>query len=116
MKKLFKMLEERLNNFLFLLEVEEFIRTRCIADNFNENPEQFMQKFLLMECIGKDYTEEELLDKYKKVKKLLKKESKIDSEKLPILDSTAHSDKLLQNVWYVRVGNTWTYEEKEDCR
>ncbi len=115
MKKLFKMLEKKLNDFLFFLEAEEFIRTRRIADNFNESPEQFMIKFLLMECIGKDYTEEDLLESYKKVKELLKKESKIDSEKLPILDSTAHSDKLLQNVWYVRVGDTWTYEEK-NCR
>jgi len=114
MKKLFKMLEKKLNDFLFLLEVEEFIRTRCIADNFQEGPNEFITNFWLLECIGPGYTKDDFLRCYQKVKELLKKD-KIDSEELPILSTKRHSEKKIQNVWYVRVGNTWTYEEK-DCR
>lgn len=115
MKKTFESLEKEINDFGFFLEVNEFISTRSIADDFVESPMDFMAKFLLMECIGKNYTEEELLETYQKVWKLLAEESEIESEELPILDSTTHSAKQLRNVRYVRKGNTWTYEKK-DCR
>ena len=99
-----------------MLEVDEFISKGTIADDFIESPIDFMAKFLLMECVGQDYTEEELTIPHQKVWELFEMESRIDSVELPILDSTTHSAKKLQNVIYVRVGNTWTYEEKEDCR
>ncbi len=115
MEKTGKELEEGMNDFGFLLEGEEFVRNKSIAGDFIESPMDFMAKFLLMECVGQDYTKEELIVTHQKVWELLERESRIDSEELPILDSTTHSAKKLQNVEYVRVGNTWTYEEK-DCR
>lgn len=108
--------EQEINDFNFLLEVQDFIDNAHIADDFLESPIDFMAKFLLMECVGQNYTEDDLLKTYQKVWELLTQESEIDSEKLPILDSTQHSAKKLQNVVYVRVGDTWTYKAKEDCR
>ena len=108
--------EQEINKFGFLLEADEFISKGTIADDFIESPMDFMAKFLLLECVGQDYTEEELTVTHQKVWELLEKESRIDSEELPILDSTTHSAKKLRNVEYVRVGNTWTYEKKKDCR
>lgn len=115
MEKAFEDLEREMNNYLFFLEANEFICTHCIADNFQETPNEFITKFWLLECIRPGYTKDDFLITYRKVKELLKKDE-IDSEELPILSPKTHSEKRLQNVWYVQVGNTWTYEEKEDCR
>lgn len=107
-----KELEREINDQLFLMKGGRFIRDKKISFETNKQAEDFLIKFLLVECVaGTHYKKYKLVLAYLKVRHLVSSKKVISSEKLPLIRLKKHSDKVLQNVEYSLQGNICAYKK-----
>lgn len=109
-----KKYSREINDFRFQLRASNFIEKYITQFDSKEEAKDFLIKFLVVECIsGINYSYAELTQTYKKVRKLVNRNSNcIFSEELPIHDGKCHADKHLSNVKYHLKGKICTYETR----
>lgn len=94
-------LNEKINEYLFHLHGNEFIRNTRINLGTSEKVCDFLTNFMLVECVsGVDYSDDELLETFTEIQRMMEKGVPIYSEDLPVLPPKRQEQKTLTEVNY----------------
>lgn len=106
-------LKENINGYLFHLRGNEFIRNTRINLGTSEKACDFLKIFMLVECVaGVNYSDDELLETFAKIQRMMEKGIPIYSEDLPVLPQKRQEQKNLMEVNYFLKGEECSYEKR----
>lgn len=105
-----KQLWKELENFYFLVLSAQFMEEGSLSFRTEEEVQQFLIKFLVLECISGSNSDEDLMRAYQIIQKWVSEGRSISSEELPVGRHKTQQQKNLKNVIYKIYGKDCWYE------